>query len=174
MADNRPDNDENNGARKSQDTLLGLFLVVMPIAIFVLIVGVWPKVVKGADGVVALKPGLSWFDGLSSEALLMVIVLLCGALGSAIHAARSYGYFHGEGAFSTNWFAWYWLRLPVGMGLALVVYLALRGGLFAGNFANDKAATDTINPFGFAALAALIPACAKADSRWGIPESAEL
>ena len=162
MADNSVDNGANNGGNRFQDRLLGWFLVLMPFAIFALLVGVWPTASTDAKTkVITLTPTLSWFKCLGNEGLLMVIVLLSGALGSAIHAARSYGYFHGQGAFGSRWYPWYWLRLPMGMGLALVVYLALRGGLFAGNFGNDNATTSFVNPFGFAALAALTGMFAK-------------
>ena len=46
---------------------------------------------------------------------------------------------------------WYLLRAPIGVALALIIYLVLRGGLLQAN----AAAADLINPYGVAAFAGL-------------------
>jgi hypothetical protein len=47
---------------------------------------------------------------------------------------------------------WYVLRIPIGVALAFIVYFAIRGGLLS---ASALSVSD-INPFGLAALAALV------------------
>lgn len=97
----------------------------------------------------------------SNEVRLLLIVLLAGAIGSSIHAANAYARHRAVKDYHPSWFWWYLLRFPIGMGLALLIYLVARGGLFAGSFANNEAATDMVNPFGFAALSALAGLFAK-------------
>ncbi len=89
------------------------------------------------------------------ESRLILIVLIAGAIGSSIQAAKSFAKYAGTKAYKLSWNWWYFLRFPVGMGLALLVYLVIRGGLFAGSFADGKTASQVANPFGFAGLAAL-------------------
>jgi hypothetical protein len=51
-----------------------------------------------------------------------------------------------------SWAWWYVLRPFIGMALAEVVYLSLRGGLLS---ATGNAATSAISPYGVAAVTAL-------------------
>ena len=95
------------------------------------------------------------FGRVHIEQALFRIVLLSGALGSLIFAARSFAVHKGNKSFKSSWLWWYLLRIPVGMGIAVMLYLVLRGGLFAGSFEDRAAATSRVNPFGFAALGAL-------------------
>ncbi len=92
---------------------------------------------------------------LNPEILLFIIVMISGAIGSSVFMARSFAYHMGADDFEDSFMWWYWLRLPIGMGIAVMIYLVLRGGLFAGSFAEQSKAIDAVNPFGFAALATL-------------------
>lgn len=98
---------------------------------------------------------IQWFGKWGPESRLIIIVLIAGAIGSSIQAAKSFAKYAGTKAYKHSWNWWYFLRFPVGMGLALLVYLVIRGGLFAGSFADGQTATQVANPFGFAGLAAL-------------------
>lgn len=122
---------------------------------FALLISVWPQDAAGTP------PTSAWFSWINLEIRLMLIVLISGASGAAIHTARAFAYFHGTGKFDPNWRAWYWLRIPIGMGLALIFYFVARAGLFSGAFANNQDAAKTVNPFGFAALAGLTGMFAK-------------
>ncbi len=45
--------------------------------------------------------------------------------------------------------------MPIGMGLALILYFTLRGGFFSPVANGENTASQIVNPFGFAAIAAL-------------------
>lgn len=100
-------------------------------------------------------------DNFGIEARLLTIVLISGALGSAIFSARAFATFHGLKRYDPDWNWWYVMRLPIGMGLALFLYLVIRGGLFTASVGNSDQVLQTANPFGFAALAALAGMFAK-------------
>lgn len=90
------------------------------------------------------------FD-VSINTLFFAIVALAGALGGLVHTLRSFSMYVG-----TRYLRWSWipfnLLLPVVGALGgTVFYLVFRGGLFS----TSTAATDA-NPFGFAAIAALV------------------
>jgi hypothetical protein len=82
---------------------------------------------------------------------LLLMVMAAGGLGSFIHAATSFDDYVGNERLTTNWIWWYVLRPFIGMILAVIFYLVIRGGfLSAGTEAGN------INPFGIAALAGLV------------------
>ena len=79
---------------------------------------------------------------------LLVLVAIFGAIGSFIHAATSFVEYVGNRRLSRSWSWWYMLRIPIGASLALIMYFAFRGGLFA-----TDAAPGDVNAYGVAALA---------------------
>jgi hypothetical protein len=82
---------------------------------------------------------------------ILLMVMVAGGLGSFIHAATSFGDYVGNEKLTINWTWWYILRPGIGMILAGIFYLVVRGGfLSAGTQAND------INLYGVAALAGLV------------------
>lgn len=93
----------------------------------------------------------------SEERRLLILVIFAGALGGLLHGLRSLLWYAGNQAFGLSWTLLYLLRPLVSMCLAAVVYLVVRGGLFAdglgGTEVNQVQAT---NPFGFMAVAALV------------------
>lgn len=88
------------------------------------------------------------------EQRLLLLIALAGALGSFVHTTRSFVDFVGNRRLQPSWTWWYILQPATGSALAVVVYLVIRGGLFAG------AASD-LNPFGFVAVASLVGLFAK-------------
>lgn len=87
----------------------------------------------------------------SMEIRTLALVLFAGGLGSFVHAATSFGDYVGNRTLSTRWFWWYVLRLPIGMALALVIYVVVRGGLFVPGTGSQT----FTNMFGVAAMAFL-------------------
>jgi hypothetical protein len=85
------------------------------------------------------------------EDRLLLIVALAGALGALVHVVRSLSWYIGQRKLYKSWTAMYFLLPFLGAATALVFYLVVRGGFFS----STVAVKDT-NPFGFAALAALI------------------
>lgn len=55
-----------------------------------------------------------------------------------------------------SWVWWLLLRVPLGIGLAVVVYLMLRGGLLLLYNTATSLAAEAINPYGVAGLCALV------------------
>jgi hypothetical protein len=85
------------------------------------------------------------------ELKLFVLVLLAGALGSFVHTTRSFVDFRGNRRLRPSWSWWYVLQPFTGASLAMVVYLVIRGGLFAA-----ASGTAALNPWGLVAVAALV------------------
>lgn len=118
----------------------------------------WIGVVAGVAPLLCLA-GLVWVwppapplqsRVLGDEGSLFMIAALSGALGGALQMARSYAGHLGRGSWDGRWLTWYGLRIPAGVGLALLFYMALRAGLYRG-----ESALGTVNPFGVATLCAL-------------------
>jgi hypothetical protein len=85
------------------------------------------------------------------ETRLLLLVMLCGALGSLMHALRSLYWYTGNRKMVWSWVAFYMLLPFTGAMLAVIFYLVVRGGFFS-----PQASTETTSPFGFAALSALV------------------
>ncbi|WP_236580110.1 hypothetical protein [Streptomyces sp. HM190] len=137
-------------------TLLGLFLLVDVVAVCGALVTLWPVVLAtvepGADPAATARwsPfGLGdW--ALTADTAMLLAVVVCSALGSFVHAATSFATYVGNRRLYASWLWWYLLRAGIGVALALLVYLLLRGGLFAGS--SGAGAT---NPYGFSGIAGL-------------------
>jgi hypothetical protein len=86
----------------------------------------------------------------SPDALYLVAVILLGAIGASVAALTSFATFVGNRTFIGSWKWWYVVRLPIGAALAVVFYLALRGGLLS-----VSTSTNAISPYGIGAVAAL-------------------
>jgi hypothetical protein len=90
-------------------------------------------------------------------------VIAAGAIGSLIHTLTSFVDFVGNRSLSRSWIWFYILRTPIGIALAILFYLVLRGGLIVPSLPNGSAAAgasgiDTtllLNPYGIAAIAGL-------------------
>jgi hypothetical protein len=120
----------------------GVLFALLGPALVVAIVIFWP-LSTGESGLIS---GLT----LGRETRLLLITPLAGALGGYIHSVTSYVAFLGNRQLKRSWMPWYLLRPMVGMALAMALYLALRGGLFASG--SDSTA---VNGYGVAAISAL-------------------
>lgn len=89
------------------------------------------------------------FADQSSQQRTVLIVLFAGALGALVHALRSFFWYVGNRNLKWSWVPMYLLLPLVGATLALVFYIILVAGLFAGAPGGGKIA-------GFAAIAALV------------------
>lgn len=147
-------------AEKRLELSLGLYLLILPLLLTCLLVAIWPSPFTPQGTTVPQLRSL-WNFTDQVEVRLLAIVLVSGALGSAITAARSYANFHGLGRYEANWTWWYLMKVPIGMGLALFLYMVVRGGLFSASLSQPGAVMDSANPFGFAALGALAGMFAK-------------
>jgi len=85
------------------------------------------------------------------EQRLLLIVLICGALGALLHALRSLAMYVGNRELRRSWLAMYALLPFTGGILALVFYVIIRGGFFAPN-----TTVDVTSPFSFAAMSVMV------------------
>jgi hypothetical protein len=92
-----------------------------------------------------------WKVPLTLEMAIALMVLASGALGGLVHALRSIGWYVGNRYLYQSWVLRYLLLPLVGALMALLFYLVVRGGLVAWNANGPQ-----VNPFGFAAVGAII------------------
>lgn len=85
------------------------------------------------------------------EAQLLLLVLFTGAFGSSIYALKSLADYEGDDKLYASWFTYYVIQPFEGAGVALLLYLVIRGGFLTGSSADLKA----VNQFGVCAIAGL-------------------
>jgi hypothetical protein len=134
--------------------LIAIVLTACGVVLAYLLYEIWPAVAH-ATSPDPERQTITLFDGRltfkpATDSVLILLVILAGALGAFIHAMTSLVGYVGARAFASSWYWWYAARLPIGAGLALLVYFALRGGVIG-----DDTSSDNVNPYGIAAIAAL-------------------
>jgi hypothetical protein len=87
---------------------------------------------------------------ISFQLRMIILVFLCGALGSYIHMATSFSHFLGTREFGMDWLWWYWLRMPIGGVLALIFSILIQGGVFTAPASGSESQPVTL--IGLAAL----------------------
>jgi hypothetical protein len=101
----------------------------------------------------------------TAEQQLLALVALAGALGGFVHLLRSLGRYVGNRQLLWSWVAHYALIPVTAAAAATIFYIVARAGLFANQppqqqSGNAAASTSTavaaVNPFGLAAVAALV------------------
>jgi hypothetical protein len=146
-------------ATKAQIWALGIFLLVFGLLLVYLFINLWPAGLSpDASGAEASEVSIFHIFPLKGldfkiplDAKLIVLVMIAGGLGSYVHVATSFSVFVANQKLTQSWMWWYVLRPFIGMVLAVVFYLAIRGGfLSVGNDAGK------INPYGIAGMAALV------------------
>jgi hypothetical protein len=93
--------------------------------------------------------GFGW--DISRDVDLLWLVLIAGALGSFVYIARSFVDFVGNKSIRGSWSAWYLLYPLIGSALALIFYLAIRGG-----FLTASTASADVNTFGLVAVSGMV------------------
>jgi hypothetical protein len=148
---------------RTERNQLGLYFVVLSFLTFYVLVATWPVVKPWAPGEF-LDARLFGFINVkaSPDSRLLITVVVAGALGSLVHCLTSFGDYVGNRDLKQSWIWFYVLRTPIGIALAILFYLVLRGGLIAPTLPENvpqgqgQVATATlINPFGLAAVAAM-------------------
>jgi type II secretory pathway component PulM len=92
-----------------------------------------------------------YFGKISREIDLLLLVLITGAIGSFVHSARSFVDFVGNKAIRGSWGAWYLMYPLIGSALALIFYLAVRGG-----FLTTSTTGANMNTFGLVAISGMV------------------
>jgi len=149
----------------------GSCFLIFALVIFYVLVATWPVLVPvdapaaagGAAPKLTFKPfvlfGLGPYDW-APDLRMLLTVIIAGAIGSLIHTLTSFGDYVGNRRLGSSWLWWFVLRTPIGIALAIISYLILRGGLIVPTLQAPKAddlqgATLALNPYGIAAFAAL-------------------
>ncbi|GGL83691.1 hypothetical protein GCM10010129_29220 [Streptomyces fumigatiscleroticus] len=141
-------------ATRGDIVLLAGVMLAFTVGIATTLVQAWPPPAAATDPVperAAHVRILFWTPGLLRDARLFLVVLTAGGLGALIHTLRSLYEYVGNRRLKRSWVLMYTLEPFVGAVLALVVYLVLRGGL-----TTTMASSAEINPYGVAAVAALV------------------
>lgn len=135
--------------------LLGCGLIFLGLLLAYLLASVWPAcadVLKCDEKGAGLR--LLWIQHapleVSADVRVLLLVMVAGGLGSFIHTATSFADFVGNAKLARSWLWWYVLRPFIGMALAVILYVAVRGGFMSAN----SGASD-LNIFGIAALAGM-------------------
>lgn len=137
-------------------TVLGLFLLADVVFVCGALVSLWPVVLATVEPEADATATARWAPfglgdwALTADTAMLLAVVVCSALGSFVHAATSFATYVGNRRLYASWLWWYLLRAGIGVALALLVYMLLRGGLFAGS--SGAGAT---NPYGFSGIAGL-------------------
>lgn len=144
----------SRAASSAQVFGLGGGLIVLALLLAYLFVCLWPSsFTPETKGVEEYPVKLLWTTGqfmISADVRLLMVVMLAGGLGSFIHTATSFGDFVGNEKLSRSWIWWYVLKPFIGMILAVIFYLVIRGG-----FLSAGAEAGKLNIYGITALAGL-------------------
>jgi hypothetical protein len=97
------------------------------------------------------------------EARLFLVVALAGALGGLVYALRSLAWYTGNRNLKYSWLLTYPLQPVVGAALATITYVVARGGLIV---VTTQSSSDTVNPFGFAAIGGLVGLFSSQAAEW--------
>lgn len=128
--------------------LIAAYLLAIFVWIAYLLVKLWPPAASDAPQPADFLWGTVT---LPLDIRLFLIAAVSGALGACVHLATSFADFAGNERLTSNWTWWYIFRPFIGMALAEIVYLAIRGGFFNAS----AGAPNIINPYGVAAITAL-------------------
>ena len=132
---------------RSTAVVLGLALAFLAVLALAAILAVWPvDTARGGSAVVVRFGGAV----LPRDLDLLLLALTFGALGSFLHVAKSFSTFAGNRELLASWIWWYCLQPLTGMGLALVLYVVVRGG-----FLSAGANTADVSPYGVAGISGL-------------------
>ena len=137
-----------------QVRILGIGLILLAIALAYLVACVWPASfgpdTPGSKAVTITFIGTTATLATTADVQLLMLVMVAGALGSFLHTATSFADFVGNEKLARSWLWWYLLKPFVGMGLAVIFYLVIRGGFLSAGTEAGK-----VNIYGIAALAGL-------------------
>ena len=85
-----------------------------------------------------------------SQGDMLLVVVLAGAIGSYIHSVNSFITYVGNRSFVRSWIPWYALRPFMGVAMALVFYVVIRGGVLV-----LSGGVSEVDPYAIMTVAAL-------------------
>ena len=132
---------------------LGIYFLCLSALTFYVLIATWPVVEFGNTFSTARVFGLELKA--SADARLLITIVAAGALGSLVHCLTSFADYIGNRKLNKSWVWYFILRTPIGISLALVFYLVLRGGLIAPTGGQNAQGGTLLNPYGLAAIAGM-------------------
>lgn len=81
---------------------------------------------------------------------LILAVMLAGGIGSYIHGVNSFVTYVGNRSFVNSWMPWYVLRPFMGIGMAVIFYVVVRGGVLV-----MSGGVSAVDPYAMMTVAAL-------------------
>ncbi len=138
---------------------VGIYFLCLAALTFYVLIATWP-VVDHWDASNFAEARMFGFIKVkaSADSRLFLTVATAGALGGLLHCITSFADYVGNRSLKQSWVWYLILRAPVGIALALLFYLALRGGLIAMTLPEGAANAHTatvLNPYPLAAVAAM-------------------
>jgi hypothetical protein len=107
---------------------------------------------QGGDAKTDLIYSWTWLGlgpaEITGDARLLLLVLLMGAFGSSVYSLKSLGDYRGDNKLKRSWALFYIVQPFEGSGIAVLMYLVVRGGFLSGT-------TTDVNVFGTCAIAGL-------------------
>jgi hypothetical protein len=143
---------------------LGIYFVCLALLTFYVLIAAWPVLDNSPGNLNNFADAkLFGFDlRTSPDARLFITVAAAGAIGSLVHCLTSFADYVGNRTLKRSWVWYLVLRTPIGIALALLFYVVLRGGLIAPTIssapsdgATNSHAGSLLNPYGLAAIAAM-------------------
>ncbi|MCJ1885863.1 hypothetical protein LNN38_13495 [Pseudomonas sp. LA21] len=145
-------------ANSFQISVMGAGLVCLALLLAGLLVALWPHYYPkfpppGVLGDPDVQCLAGWCPG--PDARLLVMVMAAGGLGSIVHVAKSFSDFVGNERFMTSWIWWYVLKPFIGMIVAMLLYLFIRGGFLTVSATGDETNVNLHGLMGMAVLAGM-------------------
>lgn len=140
---------------------LGIYFICLALVTFYVLIATWPVVDNDLNNFADAQVfGLKLRA--SPDARLFITVVAAGAVGSLVHCLTSFADYTGNRTLKRSWVWYLILRTPIGIALALLFYVVLRGGLIAPTLSSaapdggpKSHAWTLLNPYGLAAIAAM-------------------
>ncbi len=147
---------------------LGAFLVYFALILPLFAWGLWRLVTKntfvipGAPPLASLPAGVILRDTTAflranevtrlvlDQGELLLAVMLAGGIGSYIHGVNSFVTYVGNRSFKNSWMPWYVLRPFMGIRMAVIFYVVVRGGVMV-----MSGGENTVDPYAMMTVAAL-------------------
>ena len=135
--------------------VLGTGLWLVGVGLIGTLVGLWPIIERthrpDAGSTAVRLFGSPVTFTFTPDTALLALVVVASAIGGFVHTATSFSTYVGNRRLTRSWLWWYLLRAPIGVALAVLFYFALRAGLLS-----TQVPSQSINPYGVGALAALV------------------
>ena len=106
---------------------------------------------KSTEPIVQVRLCFADFN-INQDIRLFLLAAVMGVLGSLIYCFSSFVAYVGNKRFHSRWTLWYLLRPFIGLPLAIIVYVALRGGLLTWN----AESVNNVNEYGIASICGLV------------------